>query len=87
MVEPSPNRRGVEEWLGIADRHLAEAEERLSRLEKVALPRLAPHGRARALAEELLATMRRSREVMLAHRRTLGELAGVVDPDPGAAGS
>jgi hypothetical protein len=87
MVEPSPNRRGAEEWLGVADRHLAEAEERLSRLERVALPRLAPDGRARALAGELLATMRRSREVMLAHRRTLGELAGVADPDPGAAGS
>ena len=82
MVRVLPARRGVEEHLGIADRHLAEAEGRLRRFEEVVLPRPARGARHRALAEELLETMRRSREVMLAHRRLAAELAGVAGPGP-----
>jgi hypothetical protein len=82
MIQPWSARRGVEEHLGIADRYLAEAQERLRHLEEDVLPRPARDARHRALAEELLATMRRSREVMLAHRRLVAELAGVAGPDP-----
>ena len=46
------------------------------------LPRLAGDRRVSSLAEELLHTMRRSREVMVAHRRTLSELAGVAEDAP-----
>jgi hypothetical protein len=79
VLEPSPDRRSVEELLGVADRHLIEAEERLLRVEAKVLPRLPPNRPSRRLAEEVLATMRRSREVMLAHRTILSELAGVAD--------
>ena len=87
MSDPAarPDRRSAEEWLGVADRHLIEAEERLRRVEAMVLARLARDARHRDLAEELLATLRRSREVMLAHRKVLGELAEVADP--GADGS
>jgi hypothetical protein len=82
MVRPSPERRGAEEHLGIADRHLAEATDRLHHLEGSVLPRLARDGRACALAAELLETMHRSRELMVEHRRLAAELAGVAGPGP-----
>jgi uncharacterized protein with ACT and thioredoxin-like domain len=63
---------------------LAEADERLRRVEELVLAGPVPDGRGRALAEELLETMRRSREAMLVHRKLLGELTGVADPDPGS---
>ena len=50
------------------------------------LPRLGPRGRGRMLAEELLATMRCSLELMQAHRKALGELTGVTQPDPAPHG-
>jgi hypothetical protein len=81
MIQPWSARRGAEEHLGIADRHLAEAADRLRHLEAAVLPRPARDPRHRALAEELLATMRRSREVMLACRRTFGKEAKVDEPD------
>jgi hypothetical protein len=86
MIEPAPGRRCAEEMLGIADRHLAEAEERLRYVERTVLPRLGPRGRGRMLAEELLATMRCSLELMQAHRKVLGELTGVTQPDPAPHG-
>jgi hypothetical protein len=83
MIRPACNRRSAEEMLGIADRHLADADDRLRYVEETVLPGLARGGPGRPLAEELLATMRRSLELMQAHRKTLGELAGVVGPGPG----
>jgi hypothetical protein len=81
VAQPSPDRRGAEERLGAADRHLAEADERLRHVEEAVLPGLTRDRRGAAVAEAVLATMRHSREVMLRHRRLLGELAGV-DPEP-----
>ena len=82
MIRAAPDRRAVEELLGAADRHLTEADDRLRYVEEAVLPRLAWNRRVSSLAEELLCTMRRSREVMVAHRRTLSELAGVVEDAP-----
>jgi hypothetical protein len=83
VARPPPERHSPEELLGITDRHLAEADERVRHVEE-GLRRLALRGRSRELTEELLATMRRSREVMLECRQTFGREAGVDDPDPEA---
>jgi hypothetical protein len=82
VIRAAPDRRAVEERLGVADRHLTGADGRLRRVEAAVLPRSARDLCARALAEKLLRTMRRSREVTVAHRRTLSELASIAEDAP-----
>jgi hypothetical protein len=72
MVRPSAEGR-----LGVDDWRLSEAEERLLHLEGAVLLRLGRARRARALAAELLATMRQTFALMVAHRATImRELVG-----------
>jgi hypothetical protein len=66
----TPSDRQARDHLALADRHIAEAVDRLASQEE-AVARLLPGTVDRATAEGLLATMRQSFALMLAHRATI----------------
>ena len=72
----APSDRYTRDHLALAELHLAEGADRLARQEEAAAR--CPRGSAgRATAEDLLATMRQTMRLMLAHRAAmLRELAG-----------
>jgi hypothetical protein len=75
----TPSDRQARDHLALADRHIAEAVDRLASQEE-AVARLLPGTVARATAEGLLATMRQSFALMLAHRAMI--LRELSDADP-----
>jgi hypothetical protein len=79
VFQPRPERRDAAEHLGIADRHLSEAADRLA-FQEESVSRLPPGTRGRAVADELLTTMRKSFALMRAHREIVLRELGEDDP-------
>jgi poly-gamma-glutamate capsule biosynthesis protein CapA/YwtB (metallophosphatase superfamily) len=78
----APSDRLTRDHLAQAELHLAQAVDRLARQEELAarVPRGSPHA---AIAGELLATMRRTLALMVAHRATILRELGGAAPLPG----
>jgi hypothetical protein len=77
----TPSDRLTRDHLALAERHLEAAVDRLARQEELAarLPRGSPHA---AVADDLLATMRQTLALMVAHRATILRELGEVAPLP-----